>query len=403
MRAGAPMSSDDDDRTAPVPPPPATEGGPRPPDLTAPNVEGKAAARSVGIDTMFIDGLTEGLAEELPEPLLPTTGKVSDAASDGDANDEAPSSAAAEDEPAPSEDAPTLFFEPGAVEDERPQPSEDIPKPASAGAAAAASTRAVAAASATPRAESQPIPKAWFIAGGALVVFGLAFLFRGSGGAPPEGSAASSNAVAQHDGQPGEGDGDGARAGGGASEAGRGADGKKDGRADGSASSEDEPEGAGGGAADGGGAAEGETDAGADRDEPGSEAGEAGEADEADGEEVVEIMDDAAQPSGKSGSSTLPPSRDDPNRAAEEAMSAEELLAAAKDAYKERRYRDAYRLANQSHRKKASDDALELRAKAACGMKDRDLAKTSFKKLPLGERRREVRDACRKHDIRIGI
>jgi hypothetical protein len=82
---------------------------------------------------------------------------------------------------------------------------------------------------------------------------------------------------------------------------------------------------------------------------------------------------------------------------------ASQLLSEAKAAYSQGRNGDAYRLAGASHRQRASEDALIVRAKAACRLGNEAAAKKSFEELPMGDARREVRPVCRDKGIRLGL
>lgn len=394
------MSTDDAKKPAPVLPPPTKSGGLRPPKIEPPKIEGessadaKAVARSVGVDTMFVDGLAEGLSDD-PAPNEP---EIADSKESKPGASEASEAAASTKEPAenedeavekkkaePSENAATLFFDPDEKSDDEPGDKLEG-KPA---------------VSRSSPAQATPIPRTWLIAGGAVLALILIIAFSGSDDESDTETTASS-AVAQRPAGSDEEHGASPQ-GGAAGEAGAAG-----------AAGEGEAAGQAGAAED--------ARSGADEGEPsdaavagaGATATDGEETDAAAEEEVMEVeIDDEQDDGGDSAESSqgsaggspssLPRSKRDPDRAAEQEMSAEELLAAAKDAYKARRYRDAYRQANLSQNKKASEDALELKAKAACGLNNRDLAKKSFKQLPLGERRRNVRESCRSHDIHMGI
>ena len=85
-------------------------------------------------------------------------------------------------------------------------------------------------------------------------------------------------------------------------------------------------------------------------------------------------------------------------------MTAEELLEEAKTALKEKRYRDAYRLATRSNYKKKSNETMLVKGKAACGMKDEKAAKNVMKDFALNDdRRKEIRNFCRDRGVRVGL
>lgn len=84
-------------------------------------------------------------------------------------------------------------------------------------------------------------------------------------------------------------------------------------------------------------------------------------------------------------------------------MSASELLEAAKEALKKNRHGDAYRLAGKSNKKKSSESAWAVRVEAACGMKNKNAAKSAFDRVDTGKVKRDLRSKCRENDIRLGL
>jgi thioredoxin-like negative regulator of GroEL len=83
-------------------------------------------------------------------------------------------------------------------------------------------------------------------------------------------------------------------------------------------------------------------------------------------------------------------------------MDAEELYQEAKKAYAEGDGARAYKLANMSYQRQESERALDLKARAACRMKNKPAAKAVFDDLPR-ERRRDVRKACRDDGVSLGL
>lgn len=86
----------------------------------------------------------------------------------------------------------------------------------------------------------------------------------------------------------------------------------------------------------------------------------------------------------------------------EDAMEADELLRAAMEAYDSGEPDVAYRRAAKSHAKQPSEAALEIKAKAACEMKNEDAAKAAVRDLPRS-RKREVRKACRSAGVWLTV
>lgn len=78
----------------------------------------------------------------------------------------------------------------------------------------------------------------------------------------------------------------------------------------------------------------------------------------------------------------------------EDVMEADELLRAAIEAYDSNEPAVAYRRAAKSHAKEPTEAALEIKAKAACQMKNEDAARAALSDLPRS-RKRTVRKACR--------
>lgn len=98
------------------------------------------------------------------------------------------------------------------------------------------------------------------------------------------------------------------------------------------------------------------------------------------------------------------PIKTDPDRSAESSMSAEELLAAAKEALDQGNNRDAYRLATSSVRKQPSEDGSLIRGKAACGLRNKGRAKDAMRTFKLtDDRRKAIRETCKANGIRVGL
>ncbi|MBC8074412.1 MAG: hypothetical protein IAG13_39195, partial [Deltaproteobacteria bacterium] len=89
-------------------------------------------------------------------------------------------------------------------------------------------------------------------------------------------------------------------------------------------------------------------------------------------------------------------------RSAEAKLTAEELLALARTAWKAGNARDTYKFGNKSRYKQPSAEATELVTLAACKMKLDDAAKATFKDLD-GDRRKRVRNECRELGVRVGL
>jgi hypothetical protein len=114
------------------------------------------------------------------------------------------------------------------------------------------------------------------------------------------------------------------------------------------------------------------------------------------GEDPVEL-DDA-------GEATPTPPLKDSNRAAEASMTADELYEAAKKAYEEGDYRDAFRLSTRSYYKERRPETQFLRGKAACALKDEEASKEIVKSFKLSDpKRKQLRDHCKAKGVRVGI
>ncbi|MGH1340608.1 MAG: hypothetical protein ACRBN8_03580 [Nannocystales bacterium] len=103
--------------------------------------------------------------------------------------------------------------------------------------------------------------------------------------------------------------------------------------------------------------------------------------------------------------STPPPSgRTQSDRDAEAKMDADELLTAATEAYDDRRYKDAYRLATRSQRAKPKDKAQMLRGRSACRLRDEKNAREIVRSFKLGdEHRKTLRTFCKDRGVRVGL
>lgn len=358
-------------------------GGPKHPRLEPPSIpEGKAAARSVGVDTFFIDGLAAGLADEAEQ--TPDAGRSEDA-TDSDPVEAPPSDETTRPQAKPVEGVASKPAEDAQDELERLETLVAAPAVEAPPLAEKSAPPIIAARSPSRDAAGPNVPRGLLVAGVGAAALGLILMTRTCGGTDDPVSAGGDRVAAV----------DGVQ---------RSAD---DRAAGAGATGDDAEDGVGGGGADRAAAAGDEAEASADTDAPAAdehiatgtgaeqlviEIEEAGDGSEAEG----------AEGGGGSSRGSRSGSHSE-TRAAEDAMSAEELLAEAKEAYEKGRARDAYRLANQSHRKKKSNEALEVKAKAACRMNDKDLAKSALKKLPLGSARRDVRQACRDHGVRVGL
>jgi hypothetical protein len=152
-----------------------------------------------------------------------------------------------------------------------------------------------------------------------------------------------------------------------------------------------------------------------DRDEPEPDDGAADEEPEAplddeavagaaeEDEEIVELeLEEDGEPEAGGGDGSKA-RRKSGGGGSDEHKSASQLLTEAKAAYSQGRNGEAYRLASQSNRQRPSEDALTVRAKAACRMGNEAAAKRAFDALPMGTARREVRPICRDKGIRLGL
>lgn len=425
-----------DDRSPKLPPPPRIGGAseqPAAPRIAPPELgAGKADARAVGVDTSFIDGLTAGLMDELavgndapsastPSPAPDTRDEASEDVSTSttspldEANDDDLERLATRAFVAMDEDGNVATEETDegveAGDESDTTEAPPIPPPRAA-------TQLATEAQPPPSAASESgVPRSWWMGGAAVGLMSLAILWKLCGGA--DGSSLDRAdedervaALERADGRDGAAGRDGADGGGGEHAGGDGNEHAEGGgggndRADGANPDADADEDRAGAVDDADQMAE---------DEDADEAAARGEALDTDDDEDLQIEpgDDAAGEaeagsasqatrSGGGSPKPLPASTQSADRAAEDAMSAEELLAAAKEAYKKGKARDAYRLANLSNQKKKSEEAVVLKANSACRMKNKDLAKSAYKTLPMGEKRREVRQTCREQDIRLGL
>jgi hypothetical protein len=402
----SPMASDDKPKPA-LPPVPKIGGSEdaSAPRIAAPKI-GKAEARKVGIDTSFIDGLTAGLMDDLPGEDAPSV--TQDAA-----EDEAPAKQSEADtsdddfEQLMTRALPAMDEDGNVAKVEKISDELATDDKASGTAPSSSPPRAtqVAGEVRTSPTES-PIPRSWWMAGAAAGLMSLAVLWKVCGGADASAPGDGDDRVAAL--ERGDEQGEANEHGGGAA------------NADGVSESDEHAQAGGGGQdqADVDESVEGAADP-ADAEDPEQADGEAraaGDEDETEGDEHMQIdLEDgaadgdttsspqSAQSPGGGSTKPLPVGEQSADRAAEDAMTAEELLRAAKEAYAKGKARDAYRLANLSNQKAKSDDALEVKAKAACRMKNKDLAKSAYKNLPLGEKRRDVRQTCRESDIRLGL
>jgi hypothetical protein len=411
-----PMASDDKPKPA-LPPMPKIGGSE---DASAPRIAppkiGKAEARKVGIDTSFIDGLTAGLMDEVPgvdpQSATPVAGEDTAPAkqAETDTSDDTSSAPATSDDdfeqlmtralPAMDEDGNVA-----KVEKEADEQATDDKASGTASSSSPPRATQVAGEVRTSPAES-PIPRSWWMVGAAAGLMSLAVLWKVCGGADVSAPGDGDDRVAAL--ERGDEQSEANEHGGGAA------------HADGASEIDEHAQAGGGGQdqADAEGSVEGSASP-ADAEDPEQAEGDAraaGDEDETEGDEHMQIdLEDgaadgdttsspqSAQSSRGGAHKPLPVGEQSADRAAEDAMTAEELLRAAKEAYAKGKARDAYRLANLSNQKAKSDDALEVKAKAACRMKNKDLAKSAYKNLPLGEKRREVRQTCRENEIRLGL
>jgi hypothetical protein len=419
---------------------------PRPPVLPPPPrtkadeayAREKAKARAVGIDTEFIDGLTESLLGD--DPVVPATPPTPDAGgSEATGASEDPdlgasASASGEAEPEVSEGARTramvrplassLVADDARDPDDEPsagkgavaahdEPSDDSGHRGAVGAMGAAASPAVSGRAPSGLGTMHP---GMFVIAGMLLVGLVLWVWPSN-----DSGVRDAARVVSADGSPRGQAGDGAAASaadGAAASAGREADegDTAGGRASGGEGAvvrdDDDPSRGSGGRENEGEARDdrGQTDAAGDAPDSG-EAGDAAvrDTDVAMLDDAVEIDDGGSEQADSSGDTRsaggAAPLRggSDPNASAEASMTAEELELAAKEALAQKRYRDAYRLAGRAYTKKKTETALAMRVHAACGMKNQDAAKRSFKDLPLGATRRELRNTCKDLGVRVGL
>lgn len=99
-----------------------------------------------------------------------------------------------------------------------------------------------------------------------------------------------------------------------------------------------------------------------------------------------------------------PAGRTQSDRDAEAKMDADELLTAAEEAYKDKRYKDAYRLATRSQRARPKDKAQMLRGRSACRLRDEKNAREIVRSFKLGdEHRKTLRTFCKDRGVRVGL
>lgn len=99
-----------------------------------------------------------------------------------------------------------------------------------------------------------------------------------------------------------------------------------------------------------------------------------------------------------------PAGRTQSDRDAEAKMDADELLAAADEAYKDKRYKDAYRLSTRSQRARPRDKAQMLRGRSACRLRDEKNAREIVRSFKLGdEKRKTLRTFCKDRGVRVGL
>ncbi len=135
---------------------------------------------------------------------------------------------------------------------------------------------------------------------------------------------------------------------------------------------------------------------------------ERSDGDPSGGHDELVVDDEPGDGGSRAGSKGPGPSVGTPassgSSSAEAQMTAAEMREEAKKALSEKRYRDAYRLATRSYYKEKSNETLEIKGKAACGMNDERAAKSAIKALPVGDdRRKEIRGYCRDRGLRLGI
>lgn len=126
--------------------------------------------------------------------------------------------------------------------------------------------------------------------------------------------------------------------------------------------------------------------------------------------EVLDPEDDTATDeatSDKPVDAPPPPSpagRTQAERDAEAKMDADELLTAAQEAYQDKRYKDAYRLATRSHRSRPRDKAQMLRGRSACRLRNEKTAREIVRSFKLGdEHRKTLRTFCKDRGVRVGL
>lgn len=439
---------------------------PPPPDVGAARarsetfVQRKSDAKNVGLDTAFVDGLTADLVlDGVPEELVPegAPGAGSEDGVDADAlfgdAPEGPASAKIGASavrtgatmlavPAPSIDdlqgaeaqlaaAVASSSDASSIEADAAKPPDDSSAPADDEAPAVAKADAETPAAPKPAAPkpagpeaaaapaATPYNPATLAIGGALLAIVLLLVFKtcsnpsdpgtasrtaaaGGPGATPGASASGQRAGgAEGGGAEGGGAEAGAAEGGGRGDAAGGGEG---GGGDAAAAG-----GTGAAANEGDGAEAGATEGGGQADDPAAATGEPEmKIDEETGSAEADAGADEADEGRSDGGGGSPKpvasaGTTDPDRAAEAAMSAEELLAKARESLKSKKYRDAYRQSTASYHKKKSDAALKVRVEAACGMNNKSAAKSSFDKVSSGPDRRELRGKCRDHGVRLGL
>jgi len=327
-------------------------------------------------------------------------------------------SASATDEPAESEPESESESEPESDDDDakaavvvaKPEPKSE---PTKAAAAAPAAPR--------PPANDGPDIQKYAVIGFAVLLLLLgSYALMSGDDKPKSGEVAQAGAAGKDKAAPAADGGQGGGAGGGAADgAGDGGDGGGGGGDDGNADGADEgsaPAGADGG--DGGGtdgaaadaadsAAEGEAAAATDADEAAAEGADTeGAAEASTGDVDIAIDDDGGDDEGGGGGGVAPISGNaekKKQRAAEDEMTAKELRDAAKAALKKRKYGEAYRLSGKAIRKESTEPAHAIRVEAACGMKNQAAAKSAFERINTGKVKRDLRSACREHDVRLGL
>jgi hypothetical protein len=390
-----------------------------PRERSATFMQRKEDARAVGLNTGFVDDLTAGLIREglvsddagtdVEVERVPVRTGGTMMAVDAPALDEIPAAATAKADAAKADATKAGSAKVGSAKVAVAAAAKTPPK---------AGADAPAAAAAPPREAISPL-----VLGVGAAAIGLLLLFgwqscrnradKTSDGAGGDQIAAGTDATRLNAADGAAAGNEGGGAGGGAADAADGA--ASAGGADGGA----EPTSAGGNAdggggdgatsADGAAAGEGEDEGAPGTGDDGADGSEAaGSGGEADGDVVVVEDDDGGgDGEGKGGGGRSTPKSaggaKDPSKVAEDEMSAAELLAAAKEALSAKSYADAYRLAGKAHRKKASEAALVVRVEAACGMKNKNTAKSSFDKITTGKTKRDLRAKCRDKGVRLGL